>query len=345
MNNKKILTENHIYFLDYLRVISCFAIVILHTQNIFLVDNLGYMEEFAPTKIYLLKTSLQWAVPIFLMITGYIFLGLRNNLNYKNLSKYIIKFLLIIIFVNTIFNLIENYYYMKILNIDAIILAFKNMISGKSFDHMWYIHHILAIYLILPVIRPFFDKDIKDLYIFILISFIVIFVISFFNQLTNSNIFTIYKFDYMVFYVCLGGLLYKINFTKIKNSILIIILLICFLINIFTYLIFNTSITSYSNQLFAAIESTLIFIIAKNFNLNKNNFINYLSKYTLSIYIFHVFFGHLITKVFYIYPLNYGTFIPIFIFSIIIFFISFLFSFSIIFIKKLIIKFYFKRRK
>ena len=168
---------------------------------------------------------------------------------------------------------------------------------------------------------------------------------NFLNLFLPTSIFAIYKIDYMVFYVCLGGLLYKINFSKINNYILIIILILCLTLNIFTYLNFNLSITAFSNYLFSAVEGCLIFVIFKNLNLDKNYYINSLSKYTLSIYIFHVIFVHLMTKIFYIYPLNYGTLIPVFIASIIIFFISFLFSFLITFIKKLIINFYFKRRK
>ena len=98
--------KKHTAFLDILRVFSCIAIIFLHVnQNSFLDSTTASSDIIS--FIHLFHNYFRWAVPMFLMISGYIFLGVKDECTYKSMRKQYIKILLIIILFFTSFNLIE----------------------------------------------------------------------------------------------------------------------------------------------------------------------------------------------------------------------------------------------
>ena len=297
--------KKHTAFLDILRVFSCIAIITLHiNQNSFL-DSTTASDEII-SFIHLFQNYFQWAVPMFLMISGYIFLGVKDECTYKSMKKQYIKILLIIILFFTAFNLIElfvksNGFYINIF-IDAIYLT----LQGKSWDHMWFIMTIFIAYLIFPLVRPFYDKGGRDLDVFIFLYTIFIIIIPEINRMLNLNIYSYFIFDYKIYYCFLGGYLYKkkIVNTPLSNIIMILFLILLFVLNAFCFMSpkIHMSLSSNNQRVVTLIEAFLIFnIFANLFNIESNTF-SFLSKYTLYVYIFHVGFVHILTKVLKIFP-------------------------------------------
>lgn len=84
------LTNRVIYF-DYLRVAATIAVMLLHTAAI---NWYGADVNGGTWKVFNFYDSLvQWSVPIFVMISGALFLG-RNDIRIKDIySKYVLRML------------------------------------------------------------------------------------------------------------------------------------------------------------------------------------------------------------------------------------------------------------
>lgn len=314
------------YFLNILRVLSCFAIIFLHVQNTAISDD--------PTVSLALKnnfsffiTNLQWAVPIFFMISGYIFLGIKSECTYKSMFKHYIRLLIVIIFIYTALNIIEYVYIEKLFSLDLLKRSIIKMINGKTWDHLWFIYSIFAIYLVMPVFKLFFDKADENLDIFIIISFIFIYLIPNLNNYLPIKIGYEFVFNWKIFYVFLGGYFAKkkIVNNKINNIIMTILLIIILIINYISYYKYGKALMSYSDRFTVVIFSSLIFLLFMNLFNNKSIIFKKLSKHTFSVYIIHVVFVHMMTKVFHIYPLRSFPILSIILAYIVITIISFLF--------------------
>lgn len=53
----------------------------------------------------------------------------------------------------------------------AAFAAFKNVIAGKLWEHMWFVYAIIGIYLVMPVVHGFIKLERKDSFILTAILF------------------------------------------------------------------------------------------------------------------------------------------------------------------------------
>ena len=92
------MTENkHIKFIDYMRVFATICVIMSH-----IITNTYSYNKIEHTYIYIifdiiLNYSLV-AVPIFLMITGYLLLDDRKKITLKKCFKYIYRVLIVLLF-------------------------------------------------------------------------------------------------------------------------------------------------------------------------------------------------------------------------------------------------------
>ena len=317
--------KKHTAFLDILRVFSCIAIVTIHVNHNSLVDSTTISDSLKVIITYI-NSLLYWAVPMFFMISGYIFLGVKSNCTYKSMAKYYIKMIILILFAFTAFNIVELFitnktFYLGIFK-DAIYLT----LQGKSWDHMWFLMTIFVAYLIFPLVRPFYDKADRDLDIFIFLFGIFTIVIPEINKIFNIKIYNDFIFDYKIYFCFLGGYLAKKKVANnvFNNVMLVVALFIILIISGYCYWNpnININLTSFINRLLTSVIAFLLFNIFANMLNVQNNFFRFLSKYTLYIYIFHVAFIHIFTKVLRIFPYELKYPVIMVILSILIVFIS-----------------------
>ena len=317
--------KKNTFFLDYLRVLSCIAIVIIHINHNSIVDSTT-LPESTRVIISYINSLLYWAVPMFFMISGYIFLGVKSKCTYKSMAKYYIKMIILILFTFTAFNIAELYIVNKSFYIDIFKDALYLTLKGKSWDHMWFLMTIFVAYLIFPLVRPFYDKADRDLDIFIFLFGIFTLVIPEINKILNIDIFSNFIFDYRIYFCFLGGYLSKKKVANnvLNNVTLVALLFITLLISGFFYWNknLNINLTSFTNRLLTAVIAFLLFNIFANMINKKNDFFRFLSKYTLYIYIFHVAFIHILTKALKIFPYELKYPVIMVILSILIIFIS-----------------------
>ncbi|MDR1759131.1 MAG: acyltransferase family protein [Fibrobacter sp.] len=144
-------------YLNTLRVTSTFAVIMIH---IFSQVNMYFSESFTEAESYIciiLRNIWQWCVPIFVMITGVLFLNPEKEITLeKLLKKYVLRIVLAITLFGIPYCLIEILFDSGMsFRIGQIGTAVLNVIQGKSWDHMWYLYMIAGLYLFIPVLKIF----------------------------------------------------------------------------------------------------------------------------------------------------------------------------------------------
>lgn len=141
-------------FLDKLKVAAACAVVLLHTITGVLdtSDMSGYpMEE----KIFLiLVDASSWCVPVFLMISGYLFLDPGHTVSAgRMLTKYCRRVFLALFLFGVPYACLELIAteggFRRGMPGEAVLMV----LQGKSWSHMWYLYLIFFLYLLTPGLK------------------------------------------------------------------------------------------------------------------------------------------------------------------------------------------------
>lgn len=165
--NPQNLTARIVYY-DFLRIISMFAVIVLHTAG----------ERWSKVEIHSLAWNsfnfydsiVRWAVPVFTMISGALFLApLSKNITIKKIySKHIFRIVLAFVVWSALYSstiLIKGY---------GIKSFLASVISGHY--HMWFLIMLVGLYMIVPLLRQITaNKDLTKY--FLLLSFVFSFFI------------------------------------------------------------------------------------------------------------------------------------------------------------------------
>ena len=104
-----------------------------------------------------------WAVPCFVMVTGALLLDPSKQVGYgKVFRKYIPRMIIALTAFSLIFRIIDILLGKADSDTASWIDLGKALITGKGlWAHMWYLYTMIALYLIIPVIRPFVKQNPK----------------------------------------------------------------------------------------------------------------------------------------------------------------------------------------
>lgn len=324
---------NRILNLDYLRVLSAFAVMILHisAQNWYYVPT----NSFSWQIFNLFDSSVRWAVPVFIMISGALFLNKKKTV--KDIySKYILRLMISFIFWGIIYGIIFNY-------------GKQTILVGAY--HMWFIPMIIGIYICLPILYKVVEsKDIEQYFLILGFLFAILvpqtvnllndFSCDFLRKLssiiqTNYSNLNLHLVLGYTFYFILGHYLMKVAVKKEFRVIIYILGIIGFIatFSFTSYLsIKNQSpIGTYYNNFSINVffESIAIFIWFKYHSFKKEKYyplIIKLSKYSFGAYLIHVLIIDRLNQIFGLNTLSFNPIISILFIGIIVFILSFLVS-------------------
>lgn len=310
-------------YLDFLRGISIIAVILIHVSGYSFYKTNGITIDWFVGNFY--DASSRWSVPVFVMISGSLFLDEKKLISIKRLySKNILRITSAFFFWSSIYAL-----YTQISNPGNHNVAFfiGNILKGHH--HMWFLFMICGIYLLLPILKPL-GKNIKIEQYFLTLSFLVAFIyplvydflfywvpqshtlIEILDQ--NFRNLKINLLSGYLFYFVLGH--YVHNFVDNKKTLkyfMIIGMLSTFLIIALTTFIYyyygnpNEYFYHYVNIL-PLLQSIGVYSFIKlYYNLIKEKFskidsiVVHLSKYSLGIYLVHILYFYLILKI----PINF----------------------------------------
>lgn len=311
--------------LDILRVIACIFVIIIHASGDYVNQYIGTNNSyFIVANIF--DSFARSAVPIFVMMSGYLLLNNNNNIDliffYKKSFKKIGIPAITWSFIYFIFY--EILLIAKGINYSNLLNPLYNWVKGVPAPHMWYMYMLLGIYLVTPFLVRLKIKNENKLYIygmvFLLLGMLLykhefIWIIQFIQYL-----------GYFILGYCIG------NTQKNRNSLLyfggwfISSLIIC----IGTYYLGNTSL--YSNLSIPVVLASIC-IFKGILTLDVNISISSISKHTFNIYLIHYLIMTIISKIIGTLNLDKYPFIFITLATVIVFIISFIASKCIFYLK------------
>lgn len=284
---------------NFIRVISIFAVVLLHISAAFVI-------EIKDTTSYewiignLFDSFVRWCVPVFIMLSGYLLLR-KDTLNEDSILFYKKRVLRlgIPILIWSCFFLIWGFLKTKLkgeIEPSLFINVIKPLINGEPHYHLWFLFMIICLYAVTPLIRKvMLILTEKELWIYSFI-FLGLSSLEIFFQNVSIKPFFLNFMQYIPFFI-LGYLIGKIQFSKKYFFYSIIIFLIASLstfIGTF-YIVNNLEYNKYILydylSLTTILSSTSIFYILLNITINEQvKKISLLAPLTLGIYIIHPLF-------------------------------------------------------
>jgi len=343
LTNKEITmssSDNRIIQYDILRIVAALAVVWLHTsaQRFYICYP---SVEWDARNFY--DSLVRWAVPIFVMISGALFLDSRKKIDVKNIyTKNITRVVLIFFFWSIVYALYDG-----IGEKDYIGLV-RSIVQGPF--HFWFLKMLIGLYIIVPLLKVIVvDKKLERYYICLSLvtAFIIPMLFPFIGYFSDgARDFVEKYYDGFGVKIALGYVGYFVlghylanNRIKDTHKIVIYILgiLSVFVVCVLTYLVSShigaPTVFFYGNlNVFTLFEAVALFILIKDVKIapKYHAFFISVSKISLGIYIIHPFvmnvlfdYGNIDST-----SLNSIFFIPLF--AIIVFIISYCVSFVLI---------------
>ncbi len=291
------MENNRTIFIDYLKVIGLLCIILAHIST---NETILQIRNFD--------------VPLMIIISGFLAVNsfkrdLKQNrpfLRYywKRISRLLFPtwiFLTIFFTVMTFFNMNGIYYYDNNFIISSFLLL-------DGLPYVWIIRIFLICAFITPVIY-YFDKIENDYIQFLILLLIYIaYEISIFLKINEMNII----FEFILAYVIPYGIIYLLGMISTKTSPKVdrnisMICLIAFIISacmlyLNTGMFQPTQIMKYPPTIYyisyALFVSFMLLSLFKKINLKPNRFIEFCSKSSLWIYLWHILFLTIIPIIF-----------------------------------------------
>ena len=156
-------------YLNVLRLVATFAVVLIHTSSGWFESNPTPEREIFTYGFY--KHIGVFAVPLFVMITGGLILDPKRKTPYPIiLKKYVRRIALALLVFGLPMSLAESY-----LVGEGLLSGVYSFLIGQSWSHMWYLYMLIGLYLLTPIIKPFILSSSKKT---IEVALTVLFVIS-----------------------------------------------------------------------------------------------------------------------------------------------------------------------
>ena len=151
-------TDNRVYFLDYLRVLACFMVILVHCIEPFYLGDGGTLIASRSDALWVtcIDSLLRIAGPLFVMISRYLLVpvaGSTTEFYRRRIKRVAIPSIIFSIAYAIIpawgsggeVDIIEN---LKVLTFNFLPLS----------GHLWFVYMMLGVYLIMPIISPWLQQ-------------------------------------------------------------------------------------------------------------------------------------------------------------------------------------------
>lgn len=314
--------------LEILRIISCFCVVVSHT-NCFAFDNISIGQ---PTWWILVLYHIlsKIAVPIFFMISGALYL--KKEYSYKEMIRKTFFRLIVPLF---IFSIIIYFKRTPTFTIDNSIKFIKDFLGNKILGNYWFIYALIGLYLATPFLQKMCknmnEKDYKYFIIYTVLVIIVFPNLKHYNIISLAPEFTIPLISTYVSYYILGNYFinHKINLSKKEEIALIVCTIFTLILGvIMTYV--DQAKLQFKEYYYGNFNTITVFLLTiciiyfilkffdnKEFGDKSKRLITTFSGATFGVYLSHgILLGH--TKFIYIFlERNLNLFLSIVIYQII----------------------------
>lgn len=306
-------STNHIVYFDLLRVIAIFAVIILH------ISGLGFngMDVFGPVweMSNLWAGSVRWGVPVFVMISGALFLDPSRAITiHKLYTKSIPRLLGIFVFWSVCYTVMNVVFGS---NRESAWTLVSHVILGHF--HLWFLWMLMGLYVLVPLLRPIcINKQLTRYFLLLCFVFSFLFptvskvltglsvswpdgsystVLDSFSVLLNDKIHFHFTLDYVAYFV-LGYYVNQTEFLPWQRKLIYGLGVVGWLFSIyFTRFVsqhIHNTFDFYSGSnvtLYVLAETLAVFVWAKYttpyLSARAVNWLGKLAQYVLGIYVLH----------------------------------------------------------
>ena len=181
--------NQRVVYLDLLRVLATFAVIFLHVSAAEFLD-FHFSKDWY---VSLVGDSLvRWCVPVFVMISGALFLRPERNVTYREILRLRVPRLLVAYIFWTVVFVMYGFFMTGFYGFSVKHLI-RRSILGSHF-HLWFLPMLMGVYLLIPILRKI-AQDRKLLRYALVIWMVYIFV-GFFQF---SEAFKLMKHFYSLF--------------------------------------------------------------------------------------------------------------------------------------------------
>lgn len=161
---------------EWARAFGCVAIVALHVYTM-LWDVAG-RSTFGPLRAFLEGSFVlvigRWAVPVFLMISGALLLNPKRQVGWDRIGRYVQRMLFVLATFGLLFCLIESVVTHGGLSLTVVGEALLNLVTARSWGHLWYVYALLGLYLLTPLLRKLTGSGNRRLLEYVLLALYVL---------------------------------------------------------------------------------------------------------------------------------------------------------------------------
>lgn len=151
--------NNRIVSLDYMRVIACFMVIMVHSCEFYFIDgsNIGIRSLNDGYWVSIIDSALRCSVPLFVMISAYLLVPIKGSVKLffkKRFSRVLIPFIIwsllyaVLPFIWGDMDKSEVF--------DSLIHLTYNFNDASG--HMWFIYMLIGLYLFMPIISPWLER-------------------------------------------------------------------------------------------------------------------------------------------------------------------------------------------
>lgn len=297
-------TSNINHFINFIKGIACIFVIIIHCNY-----NNVYMS--------ILKEIGRFAVPFFVMVSGFFVYCKDNVILEKKCKKALIKISKITLYSSIMFilwNFVKNGFSLKkyFLFVETELLSVQGIINFICFNRALFLGNIMYYLFMMIYVYELFIL-IKRIHISEKFNIIISIILLFFGFLMQL-IFSI-EWYYIGNWIFLGLPFFIIGNTiailnandklKVSNRILIALIIIGILISASFPIVFKKELFYDCGTIILSIS--LIILAVKNPNKLENKIMTKIGKnYSLMIFIIHCVIRDLIEKIFYILKIKYS---------------------------------------
>lgn len=153
IENMRSEKKGRLFWLDMLRALAACAVVMMHTLTgaVDIMNTAAYEDG---QWMLLIMDMVTWCVPVFLMISGFLFLDPGKEIGFRKMvGKYGVRIVLALFLFGIPFSCMELILAERTFRIGMLWDGLLMVLTMRSWSHLWYLYLILLLYVLTPAFK------------------------------------------------------------------------------------------------------------------------------------------------------------------------------------------------